>query len=245
MNELNGFYLNGHSSRNYGIIMTEPPKIVFAEEEVEPISVAGRSGDLVVSLGRYKNATIPYKCALLPEDDQSLREAAVYALKLLRPSSIYMRLENTYHPESYRMARISDQISITSIVEQAGTFTVNFDCKPQRFLKAGEHPITMSAAGSLWNPTGFPALPLITVYGSGAGTLTVGEVTVEIKSMEDCIIFDSDPQDAYRVAASGALENMNGNINAPDFPVLSAGEIPISWTGGITKVEIIPRWWTL
>ena len=94
---------------------------------------------------------------------------------------------------------------------------------------------------ALLNPTAFTALPLITVTGTGAGTLTVGDVTVTINSMpRGVIVLDSDTQNAYY----GAF-NLNSTISAPEFPTLPAGESVVRWTGGITGVEIIPRWATV
>lgn len=245
MVDINSFFFANANSRDYEIIITTPPVEVFAEREVENISIPGRSGNLLIDLKRYKNVPIQYQCVLLPEEHFALRKAAIDAQHLLFPSSEYRRLEDTYHPDYYRMARVTGLLSIESIVEQAGKFTVSFDCKPQRFLKTGEIPVTMDTAGVLRNPTLFPALPLIIVYGAGAGALKVGDIFMEIKSMEDHVYLDSDTQNAYRVGDGGALENKNGTIKAPEFPVLAAGENTISWTGGITKIEIIPRWWTL
>lgn len=242
---MNEFILNGVRSGAYGIIMTEPPPAVFPKRIVETVAVPGRSGTLILDSKSFANAALPYKCAILPEDDQTLREAAEAALMLLRPTAEYMRMECTYYPDSFRMARISNEISVESIVDEAGRFTIPFDCKPQRYLKSGEHPILMDAAGILCNPTLFPALPLITVYGSGAGELIVGDIVVQIKANDGHIVLDSEMQDAYRVADSGALENKNGSIYAPDFPQLPAGETAISWMGDIAHIEIIPRWWTL
>ena len=54
------------------------------------------------------------------------------------------------------------------------------------------------------------------------------------------VVLDSDTQNAYL----GAV-NLNSTISAPEFPTLPAGESAVRWTGGITGVEIIPRWWTL
>ena len=131
-----------------------------------------------------------------------------------------------------------------SIVEQTGLFTLNFDCKPQRFLKTGEYPTPVEEPMALLNPTAFTALPLITVYGTGEGTVTVGDITVRIKVMEDHLILDSDTQNAY-TEADGVMTNQNYNIYAPVFPQLEPGVNQISWTGGVERLEIIPRWWTL
>ena len=37
----------------------------------------------------------------------------------------------------------------------------------------------------------------------------------------------------------------NETILSDDFPELPEGKTQITWTGGITAVEVIPRWWTL
>lgn len=242
---MNAFSLGGEFSEDYGIIMTAPPDLVTAERDVERFSVSGRNGDLVVDKGRYKNVTISYKCAVVPSDGEDYREMAIHVAELLRPACEYQRLENTYDPWHFRMARVSSQVSIESIVEQAGKFTVNFDCKPQRFLVSGESKVTYESAGTIVNPTSETAIPLITVYGTEAGEVSVAGVTVQIKEIQDQITLDCDIQDAYRQVADSGPENCNGKIYAPEFPVLQPGVNGISFTGGITKVEIIPRWWTL
>ena len=119
-------------------------------------------------------------------------------------------------------------------------FEIGFDCKPQRFVKAGENPIVFTANGSLFNQYGQTALPFITLYGHGAGRITIGDCVVEVKTLDGTLYLDSDTQNAY--SNSG---NQNLNINAPVFPVLGDGEIPIAFSGGIERVEIIPRWWEL
>jgi phage-related protein len=63
---------------------------------------------------------------------------------------------------------------------------------------------------------------------------------VEVKALDGALYLDSDTQNAYN--SNG---NQNLNINAPIFPVLCDGETPIAFSGGIERVEIIPRWWEL
>lgn len=237
------FILGGRRSGDFGIIMTAPPKMVFAEPDVDTISIAGRSGDLILDNGRYKNVSVPYNCAILPENGQSMRSAAERAVTILKPSAQYMRLENTYHPGTFRLARVSREVSIESIVEEAGIFTVEFDCKPQRFFTEGEAPIIFNAPGELVNQW-FPALPIITVHGAGDCTVTVGDCTVTLFDMTHPITLDCDMQDAYW-DDDGQIVNANQQISAPAFPVLQPGANAIIWTGSVARVEIIPRWWTL
>lgn len=241
---MNGFTLGEYRSMDYGIIMTAPPKMVLAEADVETISVAGRSGDLVISKDRYKNVSVSYDCAILPEDDKTLREAALAAMPLLRPSPAYQRLVNTYHPDSYRLARVSGSVSIASIVEQAGTFAITFDCKPQRYLFSGLETLSFTSPGSI-NNSYMTALPLIKVYGSGDGQISVGGTVVQIIGQTDTITLDCDLQDAYYETGDGILENRNNQISAPKFPQLLPGVNAVSWSGGVERLEITPRWWTL
>lgn len=234
------FWLDGKSSAQCGIILREPPPIVIAERDIESVSVLGRDGDVVFDRGRYKNVTIPYKCALLPPRGVSLRSAAVTAAMLLTSQAQYLRLENDYYPAQYRLARVADKITVDSIAEQAGTFEVRFDCQPQRYLVSGDQVQCFRAPGALINPTDCPAVPQITVYGTGPGTLMIGDFQCEILQLEDWLAIDCDLMYAHH----GRGTNRNSWVQIPEFPRLLPGEIPISWTGQIEKVEIKPRWWT-
>jgi phage-related protein len=100
--------------------------------------------------------------------------------------------------------------------------------------------VVFTSNGSLFNQYGQIALPLITLHGQGTGRLTIGDCVVEVKALNGVLYLDSDTQNAYNNNG-----NQNMNINAPVFPVLGNGEIPIAFSGGINLVEIIPRWWEL
>ena len=239
------FTFGGECSRDHNMILTKAPPHIVAERDVETHSVAGRSGDLMHDNGRYKNVSLPYECAILPGKTQTLREAANDAVLILSSTPGYFRLENSFCPETFRMARISKQISIESVVEKAGKFTVNFDCKPQRFLISGEAPFEYLEPSFIVNPTRFAAKPLIVVYGTGPGVLTVGKTVVEIKELEDQVTLDCEVENAYRQVGEGAPENKNKTVYAIPFPELLPGENTVTWTGGITSVRITPRWWTL
>ena len=69
---------------------------------------------------------------------------------------------------------------------------------------------------------------------------TIGDCVVDVKTLNGTLYLDSDTQNAYNNKG-----NQNLNINAPVFPVLGDGEIKVAFSGGIERVEIIPRWWEL
>lgn len=97
-----------------------------------------------------------------------------------------------------------------------------------------------TGTGKMINSHGFTARPQITVTGSGKGTVTVGSRTVTINKITSGMILDSLTQNAYLDSS-----NLNGDISAAEFPTLLPGESEISFTGGVTALDIVPRWWTL
>ena len=153
----------------------------------------------------------------------------------------YQRLEDTYHPYEFRMAKFKTNPSIDTAgyMNRSGKFTLEFDCKPQRFLKSGEEITTLEADGVILNRTLQNAKPLLRVYGT-AGAIEIGAETIEISTIDDYVDIDCEIMDAYK----GAV-NCNGNVSFTDDIVLSPGDNNISLSGGITKIEITPRWFII
>lgn len=233
-----GNYLifGGKSSREYGIYISGAQTFNAPERDVETVTIPGRSGNLIIDNGRLKNITVSYP-AYIRTDFARLAAAARNWL-LAEPG--YRRMEDTYAPDFYRMARFSGPLDFdTRFLNRSAECTLSFDCMPQRFDKRGEYPIRLQVPKTIINPYPFPALPLIRVYGSGAGNLMVGNTVVQIKAIDGYLDLDSDTQNAFK-----GPQNCNAQIYAPDFPMLE-GKTGISWEGAISKVEITPRWWTI
>ena len=230
------FVYNGISSREFGVIINEHTGFIAPERDCEVIEIPGMNGDLTLDNGRYKNVRLTYKCGISHNF-----VGQISALKGWLYSIIgYHRLEDTFEPDYFRMARVADTMEPTTYARaRAGQFDIQFDCKPQRFLKSGEEVQTFTAAGKIINPTHYNALPLLRVYGTGS--FGIGSTTITINTADTYTDIDCDIQDAYKGAT-----NCNGKItlNSGNFPVLKPGENGISLTG-ITKIELTPRWWTI
>lgn len=139
----------------------------------------------------------------------------------------------------------AEQMDIENILNQYGRCRVTFECAPESYLDVGEEIKTFLEAGTLDNPTKYEALPEITIYGSAAGTVNIGGMSVEVLRITEPIILDSEMQDAYSKPGEGAAVNRNNDISAVDFPIILPGTTNISFSGGIEKIEIKPRWWEL
>lgn len=231
------FYLDGIDARSAGIQLQAPIEFSEAVPVVEAQTIPGRNGDLIWETGSYENRSGSASCFCLQKD---VEKAVSSAGRFLMGKKGYRRLETSDDPDHYWMARVENSPQIAMRLRTLAPFDIGFDCKPQRFVKAGENPVVFDENGSLFNQYGQIALPFITLYGQGAGTLTIGDCVVEVKALNSVLYLDSDTQNAYNDNG-----NQNLNINAPVFPVLSDGESPVAFSGGIERVEIIPRWWEL
>ena len=228
------------SSDDVHVVVERYPSVELAGRKLDTQSVPGRNGDLLFPQNAYQNYVQSHEIYVSAERIRLPRAMREVANWLCGPAG-YQKLEDSYDVETYRRAYFAGPLDVESVLHRFGRATIEFNCQPQRFLRIGDVPVQVQQGQALLNPTAFTALPLITVTGTGAGTLTVGDVTVTINSMpRGVIVLDSDTQNAYY----GAF-NLNSTISAPEFPTLPAGESVVRWTGGITGVEIIPRWWTL
>lgn len=230
----------GRSSLDFGVCISGAGTFNAPERDVKSITVPGRNGELTVDNGRYKNITVKYPAFIANNFTGNVE----YLRNFLLSQVGYKRLEDTYHPDEFRMARYMEDFTAGATKGmRAGNFTLSFNCMPQRFLKTGEDYISVSSGKSLLNPTQMTALPLIkiTTTSSGDHRIDVGGIEVVCTRHSATIYIDCDLQEAY----DSSFINVNSDIRLTHhvFPSLPAGETGIELTG--CTAEIMPRWWRL
>jgi phage-related protein len=229
----------GKSSDDVNTFVEHYPSQIRPAKKYNKTSVPGRNGDLIFEEGTFENYIQPYEIYISAEKTKLPKAAKAVAEWLYAPKG-YQKLEDSYDPDVFRMAFFSGPADIENILNIFGRATVEFDCKPQRFLISGQEATRYYSATTITNPTAFEALPLITVYGNGAGALNVGGTVVNFSSIDESIELDCETENAYK-----GVTNLNNTITAPSFPKLLAGKNEITWSGGIESIRITPRWWTL
>ena len=162
-------YFNGISSKDIGIEVETYPRYEIPEKNVTTYEIPGRNGNIVVDNGTFKNAIASYDVSFLTEDGEYNSQIHKIAAWLYSPSG-YAILEDSYDIEHYRMARISSSTDFENLFNKAGKATLEFDCKPQRFLKNGDKSqiikteIDAVISTKLHNPTLFNSNPIIKIY---------------------------------------------------------------------------------
>lgn len=241
---INSFTFNGVSSEDIGLYVGGQNTFGAPQRDVTKVSIPGRNGDLVRDNGKFLNSEISYNVVVMND----FAKTAMAVRNWLLSVKGYARLEDTYHPFHFRMARVSDTISFeTSAYNLTGKAQVIFDCKPQRFLKSGEIAVSMAKNGSaanrtITNPTPFDSRPLIKVIGSGDGTVTVGNQIITLTDIDEYIDIDCETMNCYN-----GVVNCNSNValGTQGFPVLPSGDTTFAMTGGVTRCEVTGRWWEL
>lgn len=228
---------HGVCSDDVSVIVERYPNISIPARKQEKVSVPGRNGDILIQTDAFENVTQRYDIYISAEKPKLPRIARLVAEWLCVKG--YQRLEDSYFLDSYRLASYAGSMEIENILNRFGRASIEFDCKPQRFLLDGEIVAEFNEAGEIVNPTPFASAPLIKVIGNGSGTVTIGEKTISLSGISGYVFLDSDIQDAYK-----GLENKNASMTG-DFLKIESGLQVVSFTGGITGLEITPRWWTL
>lgn len=229
---------DGQLTSDYGIYISGVSTFVRAQRDRSYQSVPGRSGDLVYDEGRYPNVKIQYPAFIRRKFDGKYCDF----LNFLNSHASYARLEDTYDPDCFRLALPNGAMAPkTGPQNWSGKFTLEFTCKPQRYLKSGELPVAFTSDGSIYNPELMPARPLIRVYGSGVLGLGSGTLTIAAHGYAymdvDCDIMDAH----YGAVNLNSYLTLSGN----EYPTLVAGANNLTLGSGITRVEITPRWWRL
>ena len=232
----NYFVFDGKSSAEYDAWIASSNAFDGAEHDEEVIEIPGRNGALVFSNGRWKNFVAAVDCYI----SHDMRTNVDGLRAFLSSKYGYCRYEEAIKPDEFRLARFLGPFSLSASDRVGAAFTLSFDMKPQRFLKSGEIPAVYTASGRIYNPTLYPARPLVRCYGTG-GTVTVNGTPVKVTGCSAYADIDCELMEVYEGTASrnGTTTLVNGA-----FPELDPGENAVSFSGW-SRVEITPRWWSI
>ena len=223
------FIFNGIDSRLMGVIVTAMPPTVRAAQRIESVKVPGRDGSLHETDGSYDNYTKTMECAI--KNRQKIDDIAAW---LTGSGEIIFSSE----PDKVYRVTISNTISIAQMMRTFQKFQVSFDTYPFKYsVNRFDEALELEKPAVILGKGTVHSQPVITVYGSGAVTLTINGKAYPLSSVDGYVTINSEIEECYK----GNL-NRNNIFSADEFPRLEPGENAISWTGNVEKIEMQPNW---
>ena len=247
-NRLGLIVWGGERSVDYGMVVDAAPTFEKPKRKTTIFNVPGRNGSVLFQQDAFEDVTRSYHIWVAEETTEesggnisgTLEERVDAITAWLYSKKGYQKLEDNFEPDVYRLAYYSGGNNISNEMTQYGETTLTFTCRPERFLKAGEDPVTVSDGDTLNNPSRFASKPLIHIEGSGNISISVGGASITARDVVDYINIDCERMNAYREPS----ENMNEQIQGT-FPSLLSGANVITITGATTLVTITPNYFTI
>ena len=161
---------DGYNFEDYSVVVSGSGTWAMPGRNTQKDTVPGRHGALITDAGEFENVEIAYPAWIAHDFAERYEE---FSRMMALHTDKYYRLEDTYHPDYYRMARVVPGITPeTGTLNRSGSFTVAFDCKPQKWLRSGEEVLEISERLELFNMTGYEAKPLIVIPSGASVTIT-------------------------------------------------------------------------
>lgn len=174
--------VDGVSLKGYKVYINGTGAYDSAERDVEFIEIPGRSGAFALDKKRFKNITVQYNSGTFAENQPEFARKISDLRNFLASKREYVRIEDDYNPDEYRMGVFSRGLEFDPVCyNMASEFPIEFNCKPQRFLKIGDLPVSVASGDVITNPTLFDAHPLIKFNSSGNdGTINLGSKQIKV-----------------------------------------------------------------
>lgn len=254
---MNHVTFNGTDLTTFGLYVSGDKTFNAPEKNYKKVSIPGRSGDLFIWDGTYKNVKLKYDSILINNFETNTASLRNYLLS----QEGYARLEDDYHPNEFRLATFTGPLDFKPVRLLAGTTTLTFDCRPERFLKTGELFTTMTDSTIvLTNPTPNPARPLFKITSLNSDTDIVYWNNTEVDptygpsghnftvnswlNPEDLYI-DFETLECYDSNRDKQNQQLEFDFDNP-LPVIPGnGSLTIVCSTGYSYVSIAPRWYLL
>lgn len=239
----NYFTIDNITSKSKGLYISGGATYNSPNRKLNFVTVVGKNGDIILDDGQYENIQITYPAFMIGVTAQTMEERTRNIANWLRQYKQYVKILDTYKPNYYRMGVPSGAIDweLAAAARVAET-TLAFNCKPQLFFVSGDTEQTFSSNGTITNPSIEASKPLLRVYGSGSGTLIIGNYRLDIMDIVGYVDINTEVRYAYK-----GNQNLNEKVTAADainYMQIDSGAQSVQMSGGVTSVKITPKWWT-
>ena len=228
---MNWVKINGVPSETLvDLIVMELPAITRPAMRTEITEIDGKDGDIIDNLG-YQSYDKTIKIGLHGSYD-------INAVAKFFSNGGEVVFSN--ESDKVYVADSIEQIDFERLVTFR-TADVKFHVQPYKYLlseSAVDLNITAETSLSVTNAGLEISKPVITLYGSGEVTISIGGVAIfEVNIDDSYLTVDSMLEECYK----GTTSTLKNRKMTGEFPTLQPGSNAITWTGTLTKIIVQPK----
>jgi phage-related protein len=239
----------GESSDDYGMVVAEAPAYERPKRKQTIYNVPGRNGSILFQQDAWEDVNRSYKVWLAEDSTDTLVEKVDAFEAWLNTQKGYVRLEDNFEPDVFRLAYYSGGDGFSNNLTQYGEATINFTCRPERFLKSGDTAVEVADGSVLTNPTRYTSKPLIYIEATASSgylpdvSIYINGTRIRVGGFHDSVYIDCATMYAY-----GNPNNHSYSVTG-SFPTMVPGDNTIGTSKSdyttLTKVEITPRYFII
>lgn len=235
-----GFTFDGIKSKDYGVYITGEGVYNAPVRDVEMITIPNRNGSFVLDHGRFENIEVTYPAGMFGATQTDFADGINALRNALASRKGYVRLEDEYNPNEYRMAVYKSGLEVSPVqYGQAGEFEIVFECKPQRFLKSGETAVSVANNGTITNPTLFESRPTLQIWGYGQANLGDESVKINSTALGEVNMYrasDVNPDLYYKFDLANTDVLNNGDTITAQFELLTLIHYNAGYTPNLVQL---------
>lgn len=224
------------SFQDFGIYMASRPHIPSPERRVTYIDVPGMDSRLRRDEGIYGDITLSVECSFLGDPVSKISAIKDWLLNAGEADLTFSHI-----PGRKYLAQVVNSIDFEIVLKVTSHFVILFNCRPFQYATDNTPIVVTDGSGYvLSNPGTVKSLPIIKINGSGSGGLTVNGQSVSFSDIDESVILNSELRETYLDTGTELISK--NSTKTGDYPVLLPGDNTISFSGGITSLEITPNW---
>lgn len=237
------FMIGTLHSEELGMRIQTRPRLVTPRRKTSPVSIPGKSGIVFFDEEAYENTPLELNIYMKASD---FEEAEYKRNRLFRELDTGGYVPFVHYADSNKVyyVHLEDMdFSGTRILKGGHIIQVLLSVKPFK-LQYRQQEIEITQPRTIRNPYLWGSVPIITVHGTGDGSVVVNGEPFVFKNVTGTLVIDSTVEHSYRYL-NGNRINENKKVFTIDYPTFKSGDNTLSFSGGVTKLVIEPRWQTL
>lgn len=220
---------NINSNTFSGLLISELPTISKPNMRIQETVIDGVDGSLIEELG-YESYDKTIKIGLYGNFDIN---------SIINYFNGEGNVIFSNEPDKYYVAKIIQKIDYEKLL-RFKTATITFRVQPYKYKYQESSQIFNNPSTNITvvNAGLIESKPLIKLTGTGTIEFKIANTAIfnyKFPTGETEVVIDSEKQDAY---LGTALKNRN---MTGEFPILKSGNNIITWTGSLTKIEVLAK----